>query len=85
MADRTILQRLDDFIEFATTTRKFADVGFYEDTKAYIMELEAASKRECEWEPSHDVYTKCNNKANDYWIDDPPNFCPFCGGKVKVV
>ena len=38
--ERTVTERLDDFIEFATTTKKFADVSFYEDVKSYIRRLE---------------------------------------------
>jgi len=36
---RPMLERLDDYIEFAHNTKKFSDAGFYEEVKEYISEL----------------------------------------------
>lgn len=36
MSEKTIIDRLDDYIEFATATKSFSDVGFYEDLKAEL-------------------------------------------------
>lgn len=35
---KTIQQRLDYYIEFAETLRRFSDVGFYKEVKSYIDE-----------------------------------------------
>lgn len=38
---KTILERLDDYIEFANATKNFSGVGFYEDVKKHIEVLES--------------------------------------------
>lgn len=40
----SISERLNDYIEFATKTKKFSDVGFYEDVKAEIERLLALNE-----------------------------------------
>ena len=47
----SIVERLDDFIEFATACKRFADVGFYNDVKAYIKQLE----QRLEIDPAHSI------------------------------
>ena len=44
----TINERLDQFIEYAQKTRKYADVGFYTDCKAEFERLQARVAEKCD-------------------------------------
>ena len=35
-----LIKRLDEYIEYATNVKRFADVAFYEELKARVVELE---------------------------------------------
>ena len=37
---KTSIERLDDYIEFAEATKKFSDVGFYNELRAEILRLQ---------------------------------------------
>jgi hypothetical protein len=38
---RPMIERLDDYIEFAHNTKKYSDAGFFEEVKDYIADLKS--------------------------------------------
>lgn len=55
MTERTLLERTQDFIEYATATLKFHDVGYYEAVRDYIAHANAQDVRIAQLEAEKDA------------------------------
>jgi len=91
-----VLSGLDAFIEYATATRKFADVGFYEEVKKVLLQQVEEVKSQAihimsqsnEIDRWQEQYTKCFENNNTLESElvlaksllDAAN-CPQCGDK----
>ncbi len=56
--------------------------AWYEDFEKSQQELQQAREeinKKCIWEPCHDLYTACGEKAYEL-----TKYCPHCGGKVEL-
>jgi len=64
-----VLNGLDAFIEYATATRKFADVGFYEEVKkALLQQTEQLNEAKTLLDVAN--CPQCGDKSGAYYDND---------------
>ena len=80
---KDIIQRLDEYIEFANSTKKLSDVGFYEDAKTEIqlLRLELSDLKRSANEGSREFSEKGGfMNIEDGWRFSTADFSIIAGG-----